>query len=92
VGALGFLVLEFAEVHQTTDGWLRHGGDFYQINAAFFSRCKGCAQRNDAELLGVDADETNLLGGNFVVDALRLILGDGSFLQKKQQNRLPRLN
>ena len=78
---LGFLVLELAEVHQAAHRRLGHRGNLYQIDTGFFGQIERCTQRDDSELFRFQADETNLGGGDFVVDALRLILGDGSILQ-----------
>jgi hypothetical protein len=89
---LGFLVLEFAEVHQAAYRRLRRRCNFHQIHTFFFSQIERGTQRHDPKLFSIQPNQTNLGGVYFVVDALRLFLGDGSVLQiiKKSGRRVSR--
>jgi len=78
VGALGFLVLELAEIHDPADRWFGQRRDLDEIEFCFIGKRQGLADRHDADLLAILADQADLGGSDFVVDALGLILSDGA--------------
>jgi len=78
--AFGFLILEFAKIHQAANWRLRHRRNFYQVHARFFGYFECPANRHYTYLFSIYSNQTYLGGGDFVVDALRLFLGDGSIL------------
>ena len=62
------LVLELAVVHELADGRTRHRGDLDEIQVGFGGEFQGLADRHDADLLALGADEAYLGDADPVVD------------------------
>ena len=62
------LVLELAVVHELADGRTGHRGDLDQIQVRLGGEFEGLADRHDADLLALGADETDLGDADPVVD------------------------
>jgi hypothetical protein len=77
VGALLFLVLELAVVHDPADRRLGHRRDLDQIDACFLCHLERSPDTHDTELLTFHTLETNLRNRNFFVEAMRLVLSYG---------------
>lgn len=68
---LAFLVLEFPVVHDADHGRRRRRGDFNKIETSCFGSSEGRRNRDNALLLAVFVDQTNIGRGDFTVDARR---------------------
>jgi len=76
------LILELADVHDLADWRYGRRRDFHQIHTGLFGQRQRLTNRDNAQLLPVFPDQTNLGGGDLFVETLRFILSDGSNLQK----------
>ncbi len=75
-GALGFLILELAEVHQAADGRLCERRYLDQINPGLFGQRERLSRGHDAKLLSFFTDKTYFRGVDFRIEALRFLLTD----------------
>ena len=71
---LGFPVLELAVIHDPAYRGLRHRGDFDEVEFCGFRLGYRFGKRNDAKLLAVHADQSNLGGVDFSVQSLLLLV------------------
>jgi hypothetical protein len=69
LGALALLVLELSIIHDATDGGLRLGGHFHQIQPLFLGPAQGFITADDANLFSIGSDETYLRNANLLVNA-----------------------
>jgi len=73
------LVLEFAEVHDATNGRLLLGRDFYKVEAEVFGSLKSFGSFEDAELVAFRSDDADRRIADLFVDPLRFTVeGDGT--------------
>ena len=70
--ALLFLVLEFAVIHQTSDGRLSIWRDLNEINVVLFCQIERFGGSYDPQLFSINANETYLRDTDFTIDAMRL--------------------
>ena len=73
------LVLEFAVIHDSANGRLLLGRDFYKIEAEVFGALKGFSSFEDAELVAFRSDDADRRIADLFVDPLRFTVeGDGT--------------
>jgi hypothetical protein len=73
------LVLEFAVIHDSANGRLLLGRDFYKIEAEVFGALKGFGSFEDAELVAFRSNDADGRVADLFIDPLRFTVeGDGT--------------
>src|SRR6202163_3521555 len=73
--ALGFAILELAEIHDPANRRLGQGGNIQQIEFRVLSLCDRVRNRHDAKLFTFHAYQANFGSIDLAVDSLRSVLG-----------------
>jgi hypothetical protein len=75
LSSLGFLILEFAVVHNPTHGRQGFGGDFDQVAAPALSQAEGIRQGHHPELLFGFVQDADFASADFSVSSMLGLAG-----------------
>ena len=64
------VVIEFTEVHDSANGWLRFFGDFYQIEACGLCFFNGVLRWNNSQLVSVLIDDANRRNSDLIIGSV----------------------
>ncbi|MNL33057.1 hypothetical protein D3C87_1549470 [compost metagenome] len=76
MGALGFLILELAVVHDAGHGWSRVGRDFHEIQVLVLGQAQCVHELDDAELLVINPYQAQFRRADLTVDTVTFVCSD----------------